>query len=307
MILRTRRDAQDNSQLREAPIIGPMQGQPPLRPRLVIFDLDGVVYRGPQAVPGAAALVAALREAGAQVRFATNNSMATRAAYVQRLGAHGITAGADEIVTSTSAAIDHLREHLPEVKRVLAVGAAGMLDELQAAGFHVTGVADAASPDWNGEPLPETYDAVVAGLDPAFDYRRLGVAAAAIRAGARFIATNADLRYPTPGGVLPGAGSIIAALRAATGVEPLVIGKPEPAMFQAILEAAGTAPSEALVIGDNPDADIPAARRAGIPCVLVLTGIADAKLAERLTGDRRPDWVAADPAAIGELLALALS
>lgn len=284
-----------------------MQTDPPPRPRLVIFDLDGVVYRGSTAVPGAVGLIAALRAAGTGVRFATNNSMATRATYAERLTGHGIEVSTAEIVTSTSATIDHLREHLPGVTSILAMGADGMLDELLAAGFRAMPVAEAAPPGWDGEPLSEAYDAVVAGLDPSFDYRRLGVAAMAIRAGAHFVATNADLRYPTPGGFLPGAGSMIAALHAASGVEPLIIGKPEPGMFRTILEQAGVAASDALVIGDNPDADMVAARRAGIGSVLVLTGIADALLAARLDGDRQPGWIAADPAAVAELLGLELS
>jgi glycerol-1-phosphatase len=276
-------------------------------PRLVIFDLDGVVYRGTQAVPGAAALVAALRDSGVAVRFATNNSMATRADYVARLAGHGIAAVAGEIVTSTSATVVHLRAHLPQVLRILAVGAAGMLDELQAAGFEAVAASNAAPQEWNGGPLPARYDAVVAGLDPEIDYRRLGIAAAAIREGARFIATNADVRYPTPEGFVPGAGSIVAALRATTGVEPLVVGKPQPAMLLAILGEAAVPGAEALVIGDNPDADIRAARGAGIPSVLVLTGVADGASVEAMDGDRRADWVAQDPAGVARLLGLSLS
>lgn len=273
----------------------------------MIFDLDGVVYRGSRPVPGAPALVGALRAAGAAVRFATNNSMATRAAYVERLATHGIVASAGEIVTSTSATIEYLREQMPTVSSIVALGAPGMLEELRAAGFRAMSATDAAPPEWDGEALPQAYDAVVVGLDPSFDYRRLGIAAAAVRAGARFVATNADLRYPTPHGFLPGAGTIVAAVRAASGVEPVVIGKPHPGMFQAILTMAGVGPGEALVIGDNPDADIPAARRAGIRSVLVLTGVADVTLAEGLDGDRRPDWIAADPAAVVDLLGLPVS
>lgn len=280
---------------------------PAARPRLVIFDLDGVVYRGPEAVPGAAGLVGALRARGTLVRFATNNSMATRAAYVDRLAGHDIEAAIDEIVTSSYATRQHLLTHLPEVREVLAVGAPGLVEELRAGGLAVTAVTDAASPDWNGAPLPRRYDAVVAGLDPRIDYRRLGIAAAAIRAGARFIATNADLRFPTPEGFTPGAGAIVAALAATSGVEPLVIGKPQPAMFLAILEREDVAPRDALVIGDNPDADLVAARRAGIPSVLVLTGVADGSVADGLTGERRPDRVAANPAEVGRLLGLAIS
>jgi len=275
-------------------------------PRLVIFDLDGVVYRGHEAVPGAAALVEALRRDGRLVRFATNNSSATRAEYVARLAGHGIRATIDEIVTSSHATVEHIGAHLPEVRRVLAVGAPGLTTELREGGLEVTEADDAAPPGWNGAPLPMRYDAVVCGLDRRIDYRRLGIAAAAIREGARFIATNADLRFPTPEGFMPGAGTLVAALAATTGVEPLVIGKPQPAMFLAILEHDGVTPGEALVIGDNPDADLVAARRAGIPSILVLTGVVDGRMAGALDGERRPDRVAADPAAVARLLGLAL-
>jgi len=284
-----------------------MPSTPVPRPRLVIFDLDGVVYRGPEPIPGAAALVAALRSAGVATRFATNNSMATRSAYADRLVGHGIVASPDEIVTSTWATITHLRLHQPRMRRLLALGAEGMLTELRNAGYAVTSASDAAEHDWNGAPLATAYDAVVAGLDPDVTYRTLGIAAAAIRDGARFVATNADLRYPTPGGLMPGAGAIVASLQATTGQSPLVIGKPEPAMFQAILEADAIAPDQALVIGDNPDADVPAARRAGIPVVLVLTGVTDATAAASLEGERRPDWVAAGPDAVAALLGVTLS
>jgi 4-nitrophenyl phosphatase len=284
-----------------------MASAPGRAPRLVILDLDGVVYRGDQPVPGASSLVAALHRAGSLVRFATNNSMSTRQTYVERLAAQGIEAGVQEIVTSTWATVEHLQAHEPSIRRVLAVGADGMLDELAAAGLEATYAGDAAPEEWWGAPLPERYDAVIAGLDPRIDYRTLGVAATAIWQGARFIATNADVRYPMPSGFVPGAGAIVAALRTASGAEPLIIGKPQPAMFTAILEAAGVSASEALVIGDNPDADVVAARRAGIPVVLVLTGIADASHAAGLDGDRRPDWVAEDPAQVATLLGLSLS
>jgi phosphoglycolate/pyridoxal phosphate phosphatase family enzyme len=276
-------------------------------PSLVIFDLDGVIYRGSDAVPGAAQLVNALRRKGILTSFATNNSMATRRAYVDRLAAHGITATLDEIVTSSSATVAYLQAHLPEVRRVLAVGADGLLAELRDGGIVATPAADAAPDDWNGGALPERYDAVVAGLDQRIDYRRLGIAAAAIRAGARFIATNADVRFPTPDGFVPGAGAVVAALRATSGQDPVVVGKPEPEMFEAILERTGVEAENALVVGDNPDADIVAARRAGITSVLVLTGVADAAAAGGLRGERRPDHVADGPAEVGALLGVRLS
>lgn len=274
----------------------------PARVRLVIFDLDGVVYRGDEPVGGAQALIDALHERGVVVRYATNNSMVAREGYVTRLGGMGITTTVDEIVTSTSATIEFLRRHAPTVRSVLAIGAEGMESELRAAGFSVVMAGDGSTADHAGGPLPGTFDAVIVGLDPMVDYRRLAVAMRAVADGARLIATNADARYPTAAGFLPGAGSIVAALATACGVTPEVIGKPSPAMFQAIFEEAGIPAAEAIVIGDNPEADILGAHRAGCAAILVLTGVADAALAAALTGDRRPDAIAADPAAVWAIL-----
>jgi 4-nitrophenyl phosphatase len=272
--------------------------------RLAVFDLDGVVYRGSAAVSGAAGVIDALHRAGCAVRYATNNSMYTRAQFVARLAKLGIAATDDEVVTSVTATIGLLRNRLPDVQRVLAVGEAGMLTELAEAGFEVTPAPEAAEHGWNGGPLPARHDAVVAGLDRQIDYRRLAIAATAIRDGARFLATNADLRFATPEGLLPGAGTIVAALTATTGVEPIVVGKPQPAMFDAILDAAGVRPRDALVIGDNPDSDIVAAHRSRIPSVLILTGVTDAAAARQLDGERRPDHVVTDMVDLAALLGL---
>ena len=274
--------------------------QQPLR--LVIFDLDGVIYRGEQPIPGAAELTRALREAGALVRYATNNSTVTRGDYARRLASMGIEADVAEIVTSTWATIEHLRLHEPRVRSILAVGERGLVEEMAAAGFDVTAAADAARSPLDGAPPERSWDACVVGLDRAFDYRSLAAGVAAVRAGARLIATNADLVYPTERGTLPGAGAVVAAVAAGSGVDPVVIGKPEPAMFRLILEAAGVERSGAIVVGDNPDADIVAAHRAGLRSVLVLTGVADAETASGLDGERRPDHVAGDPDAVGRLI-----
>jgi 4-nitrophenyl phosphatase len=279
----------------------------PDRVRLVIFDLDGVVYRGHEPIPGAPELVTFLHEAGVGVRFATNNSMVARSGYVERLASMGIATASDEIVTSTSATIEHLRRHAPDVHSVLAIGADGMRAELAAAGFEVAMAGDVGGRDHAGGPLDRAFDAVIVGLDPHLDYRRLAVAMSAVDAGARLVATNADARYPTPVGFLPGAGSIVAAVATATGVTPEVIGKPSPAMFRAILEASAVSAREAIVIGDNPDADVAGAHRAGIAAILVLTGVADAARAATLDGERRPDAIASDPAEVHSLLAGRLS
>lgn len=282
-------------------MIGGMAGLPSLV-RLVIFDLDGVIYRGDEPVPGSPELVAWLHASRTAVRFATNNSMVTRDAYVQRLGAMGIPTVAEEIVTSTSATVEHLRRHAPDVRSVLAIGADGMREELATAGLDVV-MADAVEPPpLPGAMLSRQFDAVVVGLDPQFDYARLAIAMSAVAGGARLVATNADARYPTPAGFLPGAGSIVAALATATGAMPEVIGKPAPAMFRAILDASGIPADASVVVGDNPDADVAGAHRAGCAAILVLTGVADAALAASLEGERAPDAVAADPPEVRRLL-----
>lgn len=268
---------------------------------MVIFDLDGVVYRGAEPIAGAADLVAWLHEAGVAVRFATNNSMVAREGYVERLAGMGIATRVEEIVTSSSATVEHLHRHASDVRRVLAIGAEGLRAELTTAGFVTTMVGDMTAA-LAGGALEEAYDAVIVGLDPSFDYARLASAMSAVAAGARLIATNADARYPTPAGFLPGAGSIVAALAVATGVTPEIIGKPEPAMFRAIIEAAGVPADETVVVGDNPASDIAGARRAGCASILVLTGVADAAAVALLVDDAVPHAVADGPAAVRVLL-----
>jgi 4-nitrophenyl phosphatase len=281
-------------------------GDLPERVRLVIFDLDGVVYRGHEPIAGARELVAWLHAAGVAVRFATNNSMVTRAGYVERLGQMGIPTAIEEVVTSTSATVEHLRRHAPDVRSVLAIGADGMRTELGDAGLDVV-MADAAAAERPGGPLGRRFDAVIVGLDPHVDYGRLSAAMSAVAAGARLIATNADARYPTAVGFLPGAGSILAALVTATGATPEIVGKPAPAMFTATIEASGIAASEAVVVGDNPDADVVGAHRAGCAAILVLTGVADASAAAALEGERLPEAIADGPDEVRTLLAARIS
>ena len=281
-------------------------GDLPDRIRLVIFDLDGVVYRGQEPIAGAREHVAWLPYAGVAGRVATHNARVTRAGYVDRLGDMGIPTAVEEIVTSTSATVEHLRRHAASVRSVLAVGAEGMRDELTDAGLDVV-MADAVAADRPGGSLPRRFDAVIVGLDPHVDYARLSAAMSAVADGARLIATNADARYPTAAGFLPGAGSIVAALATATGATPEVIGKPAPAMFTATIEASGIPASEAVVVGDNPDADVVGAHRAGCAAILVLTGVADASAADALDGERRPEAIADDPDGVRALLASRVS
>jgi len=199
---------------------------------LLLVDLDGVVYRGAQPVPGVAAVLAARAAAGDDVVYVTNNSMWYRADYVTRLAAMGAPVTPDRIVSSARATALYLAESSPKPRCALVVGGPGLMHELRDVGIEVMPSGEAAE-RWNANGRDAAaatlgVDTVVVGLDLEFTYARLAVAAEAVRTGARFVATNRDPIYPLEHGLMPGAGSVVAAIVAATGVEPVSIGKPGP-------------------------------------------------------------------------------
>ena len=273
---------------------------------LLLVDLDGVVYRGADPVPGVAAVLTDRAGRGDDVVYVTNNSMWYRAEYVARLADMGAPVDPDRIVSSPRATALYLREHLPDVRRVLALGAGGLERELRDAGFEVVTAAHAATlvgrdgvEAWDAANAP---DAVVVGLDPQLTYLRLAVAADCIRAGAHFIATNRDPIYPTERGLRPGAGSIVAAVEATTSVTPVSIGKPEPYLLEEAAHAVGREPAEAVMIGDGLATDIAAARAVGARSVLMLTGVTTRAEVDKLAADERPTAVAADAAELAAAL-----
>lgn len=227
-----------------------------------VFDMDGVLYRGDAALPGVNDLLnaLALRERG--YMLATNNSMATPADYVRKLAGMGIAVPETSILTSAMATRDFLVETLPPEAGVFVIGMPALRAQLfESTSFH---------PVQYGEEKPA---AVVVGLDKAFTYEKLAMANEAIRAGARFVATNADATLPTEAGLVPGCGSLVAAVAAASGQAPTVIGKPEPLLLTMALERLGVDPEDSVMIGDRLDTDIVAGARAGMLTVLVLTGV----------------------------------
>ncbi len=275
-------------------------------PLLLLVDLDGVVYRGADPVPGVAAVLADRAARGDDVVYVTNNSMHYRADYVVRLASMGAPISPDRVVSSARATALHLSTHEPGIRRVLVVGAGGLERELRDVGLEVVTATHAATrmhqegiDGWAAAGAP---DAVVSGLDPTFTYLRLAAAADCIRAGARFIATNRDPVYPTERGLRPGAGSIAAALEATTGVTPLSIGKPEPHLLDLAAEAVGRRASDAVMIGDGLLTDLAAAHAVGARSVLMLTGVTTRADAEALPADRRPTAIAADAAELAAAL-----
>ena len=273
---------------------------------LLLVDLDGVVYRGSEPVPGIAAVLAARAAAGDDIVYVTNNSMHHRSEYVSRLAAMGAPVTPDRVVSAPRATALHIVEHLPDARRVLALGAGGLERELRDVGLDVVTAAYAATrmtqegiDGWAAAGAP---DVVVVGLDPQVTYLRLAVAADCIRAGAGFIATNRDPIYPTERGLRPGAGSIVAAVETAARVAPYVIGKPGPHLLEVAAATVGRGATEAVMIGDGLDTDIAAAHAAGGRAILMLTGVSTREQHDALPVDERPDALAHDAAELATIL-----
>jgi HAD superfamily hydrolase (TIGR01457 family) len=223
-----------------------------------LFDLDGVLYRGAEAVPGAPEALAALRAAGRRVAFVTNNSARTPAVVAERLRSVGIEADAGEVVTSAFATAELLAGR--GCRSAFVVGENGLTDALAAAGIEVLAVE------------PASADAVVVGWDRHADYAKLRTASVLVERGAAFVGTNADASLPAADGTRwPGAGALLAAIATTTDVHPEIVGKPHPPLYRAALARAGG--GIPLVIGDRLDTDIAGAVALGWDSLLVLTGI----------------------------------
>jgi 4-nitrophenyl phosphatase len=273
---------------------------------LLLVDLDGVVYRGADPVPGVAAVLMDRANRGDDVVYVTNTSMHYRADYVSRLSEMGAPVAADRIVSAPRATAMYLRERHPEVRRVLAVGASGLDRELRDAGLEVVNAGHAAErmakEGIDGVGAAGKPDAVVAGVDPQLTYLRLAAAADCVRAGARFIATNRDPTYPTERWIRPGAGSVVAAIAVASGIEPVTIGKPEPLLMEQAAHAVGRDPREAYVIGDGIVTDLAAANAVGAKTILMLTGVTTGAALEALPSTDKPFQVAADATELAQVL-----
>ncbi len=255
---------------------------------LVIFDLDGVVYLGTEPIAGAAESIRTLVDSGTPVAYVTNNASRSTEEVASLLRSMGVPAGADEVLTSARAAAEMLAADLPGAAPVLVVGATALRDEIRSVGL--TPVYGAAE-----RPL-----AVVQGYGPDVGWAELAEACVAIRAGARWVATNTDPTLPSPRGALPGNGSLVAALTTAlSGRTPdTVVGKPHPALFEVAAQHWGV--RRVLVVGDRLDTDIEGAARAGMDAMLVLTGVSTAADVLRAAAHERPTHIAADLGALAE-------
>jgi HAD superfamily hydrolase (TIGR01450 family) len=273
---------------------------------LLLVDLDGVVYRATESVPGVPEALSARAAAGDDVVYVTNNAMHYHADYVPRLLAHGAPVGPDRVVTSARASAIYMRDHMRRVHRVLVVGAAGLEREMTEAGFEIVSASYAATrmaqegiDGWAAAGQP---DAVVVGLDPQLTYLKVAAAADCVRAGAVLVATNKDPMYPTERGFRPGAGAVVAAIETASRTESrITIGKPGPLLLEVGADLVGADLRRAVMIGDAMT-DVQAGKAVGARTVLILTGVTTRAMADALPEPERPTRIAEDGAALGPIL-----
>ncbi len=257
----------------------------------IILDMDGVLYRGEEPLKGAREAVDFLKERGIPFVLLTNNSTKTPGSYREKLLRMGIEVSEERIVTSGLATRLYMEEHFKPGK-VFVIGGEGLLEEMKGLGWGIVDVEGAKEGGWRD------VEYVVVGLDPDLTYEKLKYGTLAVRNGARFIGTNPDTTYPAEEGLYPGAGAIVAALKASTGEEPIIIGKPNEPAYEVAVERLRSFGDfdEVWMVGDRLDTDIAFAKRFGMKAVMVLTGVSSLEDVEG--SGTRPDVVLTG---IGEL------
>ena len=230
----------------------------------LILDIDGVVWHDKIPIGNLKEIFDHISSMGFKYTFATNNSTRAKSTYQSHLTEIGIPVTENQIITSGSLAAETLAKIFPSRGEVFIIGMDGLTQAMHEAGFF----------HGNKEPL-----AVVVGLDENFDYQNLLTASNLIRAGIPFYGTNPDITLPTPTGLHPGTGSILAAIEAASSIKPLILGKPKPAMFQIALDRMSLKPTHTLVIGDRLETDIAGGQAAGCKVGLVLSGVTNSSQA----------------------------
>lgn len=241
-----------------------------------VIDMDGVLVRGKSALPGVIDFFTWLEKHAKPFIIATNNATTSPQMLSERLSGLGVLVRSDQVITSGEAAAGFLKVRLHRGAHVYVVGEQPLHMAMRSAGFTLT--PDAAEAQ-----------AVVIGLDRKVTWEKLTEATLAVQAGALFIGTNPDLSLPIERGFAIGTGALLAAVTAVTGVSPIIIGKPEPHLFNQALQRMGTTPEYSLALGDRLETDILGAKNAGMPTVLLLTGVTSRQDLE--DSELQPDWV----------------
>ncbi|MEZ4660504.1 MAG: HAD-IIA family hydrolase [Caldilineaceae bacterium] len=261
--------------------------QPLLKIDGFLFDLDGTVYLGEAAIPGAVEAIAELRHRHKKVLFVSNKPLEPRTIYAQKLTRLGIPTDPADVITSGYVLGRHLAQAAP-TQRLYVIGEANLIGELRANGLTVVG--ELLAQDEKAVLDPTGIDAVVVSFDRTLDYRKLNTAYQALMRGAKLYATNGDLTCPMPGGAIPDAGATLAALNALTGRAPDVLaGKPSTLTVEVVMELMQLPPERCMMIGDRLETDIFMGQRAGMKTCAVLSGVSKAADVEKLA--QRPDLV----------------
>jgi 4-nitrophenyl phosphatase len=251
----------------------------------LILDMDGVLWRDDQPIGDLPAIFSEISRRNLKVILATNNATLSVEQYQKKLNHFGVSIEASQIVNSALAAAHYLAERFPQKGNVFIIGEQGLIQTLSEHGFHHS---------------LENVIAVVVALDRNLTFEKLRRATQLIRAGIPFIGTNPDRTFPTPEGLIPGAGSILAALEASTEVKPVIVGKPSPEMYKLAIARLHTSPEETLVVGDRLETDIVGAQSLGCRSALVLSGVTH--LAKAVLWDPAPDFIEPDLASLLERL-----
>lgn len=257
--------------------------------KALILDMDGVIWRADSPIGDLPSLFHRVHERGLKLVFATNNGTRTSEEYVSRLKRFGVDVEPWQVVTSAQAATHALSQKFPRGTEVFVIGEAGVRVALEQQGFEILSVEDA----------PKAR-AVVVGLDREITFQKMVEATLLVRNGVPFYATNPDITFPTPRGQIPGAGAWYSVIVTASGVEPIVAGKPFPFLMELALEKLGTKKEETLVVGDRLETDIAAGQGVGCPTALVLSGVSSKLQAESWTP--RIDFVADDLSSLIEMI-----
>lgn len=252
-----------------------------------IFDLDGTIYLGDDIIPGAPETISQLKDQGCNVVFLSNKPLERRQVYAEKLTRMGIPTSPDDLINSSLVLTRYLSREM-DGATVFAIGEPPLLDELTAAGLHLS-------------EIPGEIEAVIASFDRTFDYHKLNIGFQALRRGARFLATNADRTCPVEEGEIPDAGAIIGALEGCSGRKvELVLGKPSSLIVEMALERLGLPANACLMVGDRLETDILMGHRAGMTTALVLSGVT--RRADLLRAPVQPDYVLDSIAEIPHLL-----
>jgi 4-nitrophenyl phosphatase len=257
--------------------------------RGLILDMDGVLWEGNAPLPGMSDFFRFLQDRGIRFLLATNNASLTPESYQEKLRRMGVEISCDEILTSAMATADYLKQTIRPGERAYVIGEEGLIRAVASTGLLVT----------DSDALDAQY--VICGMDRNLTWNKLASATINLHRGARFIGTNADVTFPTERGIAHGNGAILAALSAASGIQPKIIGKPFPALMQMAVKKMDLPKSQIAAVGDRLETDILGAKNAGLKSILVLTGVTRRK--DLRKSRIRPTWVIADLPSLQKRLA----